>query len=177
MRTLKLFFIILGFIFPQAALSDLTYTVLRVDETFDGRSKGRDYTGAWIKIVNVKSNGDRHILPILQFELAGNYSGRVDTLGFTSGRTVTKIDPRVANKVSTWGGKKYSRVFVESSIQKGKFSSFLANLKPADRETIKAICGSLSDKKFVEAIIPKMISANRFGETYKNYWSNTSKTI
>ena len=55
MHIFKLFIIILVFMFPQVAFSDLTYSVLRVDETYDGRSKGDDFTGAWIKIVNVKS--------------------------------------------------------------------------------------------------------------------------
>ena len=161
--------------FPQVAFSDLTYSVLRVDETYDGRSKGDDFTGAWIKIVNVKSNGSQHILPILQFEIAGNYGTTVDTLGFMSGKTVTKIDPKIASKVDEWGGKKHYRVYVYQSLEEGNLRHFLTSLKPEDQETIKAICGSLSDKEFVRGLIPKMISANRFGEKYKKYWSNKSR--
>jgi hypothetical protein len=163
--------------FPQVAFSDLTYSVLRVDETYDGRSKGDDFTGAWIKIVNVKSNGSQHILPILQFEIAGNYGTTVDTLGFMSGKTVTKIDPKIASKVDEWGGKKHYRVYVYQSLEEGNLRRFLTSLKPEDQETIKAICGSLSDKEFVRGLIPKMISANRFGEKYKKYWSNKSRVI
>ena len=163
--------------FPQVAFSDLTYSVLRVDETYDGRSKGDDFTGAWIKIVNVKSNGSQHILPILQFEIAGNYGTTVDTLGFMSGKTVTKIDPKIASKVDEWGGKKHYRVYVYQSLEEGNLRHFLTSLKPEDQETIKAICGSLSDKEFVRGLIPKMISANRFGEKYKKYWSNKSRVI
>ena len=161
--------------FPQVAFSDLTYSVLRVDETYDGRSKGDDFTGAWIKIVNVKSNGSQHILPILQFEIAGNYGTTVDTLGFMSGKTVTKIDPKIASKVDEWGGKKHYRVYVYQSLEEGNLRRFLTSLKHEDQETIKVICGSLSDKEFVRGLIPKMISANRFGEKYKKYWSNKSR--
>jgi len=175
MHIFKLFIIILVFMYPQVAFSDLTYSVLRVDETYDGRSKGDDFTGAWIKIVNVKSNGSQHILPILQFEIAGNYGTTVDTLGFMSGKTVTKIDPKIASKVDEWGGKKHYRVYVYQSLEEGNLRRFLTSLKPEDQETIKAICGSLSDKEFVRGLIPKMISANRFGEKYKKYWSNKSR--
>jgi hypothetical protein len=174
MWVLKLFILTFALILPKVAFSDLNYTALRVSETFDGRSKGDVFTGAWIKMIDVRQDGKTHILPILQFEIAGDYGGNVDTFGFTNGRTVTEIAPKFASRVDEWGGKKYYRVFTKN-FKNLDMAKFLANLKPADQETIKAICGSLSDEDFVEGIIPKMISANRFGEKYNKYWSNKSR--
>ena len=158
--------------FPQVALSDLTYTDIRVAETYDGSHKGKSWTGAWITLLKVKADGGNHILPTVEFEVGGDYGERVNTIGFKNYRTVTQIDPIYAYSESGSGSSKVYHVLVNQSLKKGNLGQFLASLKAGDQETIKAICGSLSDKEFVEGLISKIILANRFGDKYKKYWSN-----
>ena len=151
--------------------SEVTYSSIRVSP-YDGRNKGKDYTGAWVYLSNVKINGKPQ--GTVAFEFGGNYSKqRVSSIGLSSRRTFPDLRANLADRSD--GGDVGNRFWI--SQNDSKLRRLYNGVSEISQVKLKAICGAMSDESFVTQIISRMAKSERYGDQYKRYWKDPYRVM
>jgi hypothetical protein len=69
-----------------------------------------------------------------------------------------------------------NRFFIEPwDLSDGKFKRFYNAIGEADRDIVRKICGTLSNRNFVERVVAKLKTSRRFDEKFRHYWSDKNR--
>lgn len=147
-------------------------------EPFDGRKNGRDYTGAWVTLNNVKLEGQPFTRRTVAFEFAGNYpSQAVNSIGLSSVRTFTNMPSSVSERQHKSLGYRFWLDPRSPSEARSKYRKLNEN----DKLIMRSICGLMADKGFVNEVISRMSNAKPYSfydyvdDKYNEYWSSSKR--
>ena len=125
------------------------YELLSVDP-YDGRKDGGNWTGAFIKLTGTLQGSRRSQV---SFEISGNYPNKpAVNIGISDKRTINSIPSNVAEQRNH--PHLGNRFFIEPwDLSDGKFKRFYNAIGEADRDIVRKICGTLSNRNFVERVV------------------------
>lgn len=140
--------------------------------SYDGRSRGEDWTGAWVAVNQVRINGELLSRSSFSFEFSGNYGLVFQNIGLSSRRTMPSLTVDVARHVDHYdlGHRYWINKYSIPNIHR-----MVQSVDRNDQEIAYAICGLMSQPDFVSTIIPRMIQDRRGDEVYASYWLEPSR--
>lgn len=152
----------------QSIASDKFFT-----NAFDGKTKGKDFTGAWINLEKPHSpNGPAGSV---SFEISTSYSfPNYIQFAFSDKKTIGYFDPKLADRQSA-----RSSNFFRLRIGKVKISSLrriMQSMSVPDKKIIAGICNAMSNSDFVSRMVRNMAeSASRkpaLDSRFAKFWQN-----
>ena len=151
----------------------ISYEVSHVT-TFDGRSQGRTFSGAWMYIKNAavgaQSLAGPQVAGRYSFEFSGDYDqASFQSIGLSTARTVKNIPANLASRIEPTLG---NRFFIDKwSISNGRFGRLLRAMSDDDRLIVFSICTMLSREEFGAEAIKRAVELRWYDDVYKKFWT------
>ena len=139
--------------------------------TFDGRDKGKTYTGAWVTVSRAKINGSVISKQSFAFEFYGDYQHPHRGFGLSSVRTISSLSRDVAEKTHNSLGNRY---FINSkSIP--NIRKLINTLDRKDQEIVYLICDLMSQQGFIERAMQFMLKGRSSDAKFVSFWKNPAR--
>ena len=146
----------------------------------DGRAEGRNIIGSWVTLKNVRLDGEPFVKDKIWFEFLGTFDNkRVDMIGFSSEQTFTDMPTYIGEK---FGNPRLGYGFATRNNAQAQTRARYNELNDTDKMIMKAICGLMSDERFVSDIVDQLANQRPFGfrdyvdESFMTFWKTGSKT-
>lgn len=170
------FVLCLGIIILTANVTNANEISFRITSVvgYDGVNQSQSYTGAWVRINQAQINEKRIGTPNFAFEISGEHGQSVQSIGLSSARTLSNIDPVFANRTNDLNlGNRFW--INRHALESGRLAQLVRSLSRDDQEVVYAICSILSDRNNVADFIKRAIRSRAGDSVYQAYWRGGSR--
>lgn len=149
-------------------------------DTFDGRDRGQQYSGAWVDVRGLKVDGK-----LLKSKLGFEFSSRYDQefrfwMGISSFRTF------FPGSAGNWSERNHAQLGDRFSLQLGpsrvnnlsQIRHFYRSLSNNDKQFFEATCHLIGNKAFMAEVRTKLVQSGRGTDfTYRSFWGSHKRAI